>query len=356
MARRFRIRTLLVMMFLACCVLFWVNRRITLAKRQQNAADQIISLGGTVHYRITKPFQVDKKPTLGSRLLRLIIGDVEFAPLDSLTLDAPATAKEEELTCLADLPHLRNVGFAGEAFGDRAMEHLTTAEELQILTLTDVGVTCQGWRHLSRFQRLRTFHLEYTATKSSAAATLGDEDLAALANLKELDSLMLIGVSISGRGLRRLRGLDKLRYLHIEGGDLSQGGFEHLEDLPSLRFLVLPNANIDDQGAAQIAKLSQISALHLQGNPLSDDGVIPLAKLGKLRTLRIHDTQISDRCLPHFLPCKHLNSLSIGPEVTEGAAMDFKAAKPACRIALIHPNKEGYPRRKKSANPLGAIP
>jgi hypothetical protein len=91
---------------------------------------------------------------------------------------------------------------------DWGAEIVANLTEVQILDLTDAGVTDAGLKHLVRLGRLKELILHDNKG-------ISDASLDSLSELKELRELDLYGTSISGAGVRRLqKTLPKCRIYH----------------------------------------------------------------------------------------------------------------------------------------------
>ncbi|MBP8128736.1 MAG: leucine-rich repeat domain-containing protein [Candidatus Hydrogenedentes bacterium] len=115
---------------------------------------------------------------------------------------------------------------------------------------------------------------------------LGDEDLAALADLQGLAELDLSGNQITDMSV--LGGLTNLAHLYLAQNEISD--MSPAANLPRLRSLDLSWNKISDISA--VASLPLLSWLALSGNEISD--IFPVAELVEPRHLDLAWNQISD--------------------------------------------------------------
>ncbi len=79
-------------------------------------------------------------------------------------------------------------------------------------------------------------------------ASIRDEPLVNLRNLKQLKSLGLLGTYVSDRGMAHVRGLKSLAYLALRGEFISDATMDHIAGLTNLRTLELSGTLVSDLG------------------------------------------------------------------------------------------------------------
>lgn len=105
---------------------------------------------------------------------------------------------------------------------------------------------------------------------------LGDDDLALIAILSDMERL------------------------EVSNGTVTDQGVKHLLGLKKLVRLSLANNQLTDEGVRQIAGLTNLTSLNLSGNQITDEGVKCLAGLKNLSSLYLDETQITDEAVAHL--------------------------------------------------------
>ena len=123
-------------------------------------------------------------------------------------------------------------------------------------------------------------------TDDSNRGAVTDDGLAALAELRDLESVWLAGtVDIRGPGLRHLAGLPKLSELWIAAQDTSDAGLELLPGFPALRRLRLEaNHGFSSTGFRAVTACRRLESLVLVRCPQLGAG--DLARIGGMPALR----------------------------------------------------------------------
>ena len=103
--------------------------------------------------------------------------------------------------------------------------------------------------------------------------TAGNADLAHLADLRGLKSLVLMGTRVSDDGLKHLARLDSLEELNLGNTRVTDDGLAQLTHLKNLTRLDLPK-QIGDGGLLHLVGLTNLQRLVIaRGNGVTDDGV-----------------------------------------------------------------------------------
>jgi hypothetical protein len=159
--------------------------------------------------------------------------------------------------------------------------------------------------------------------KSGRVVTFGDAELAAIAKLYQVDSLVLAdcegvtaqGLTSIGR-LRSLRDLDLSRLASITDSRIGR--------------LIAP---LDDSCLIPLTGLPKLSSLSLSGNRITDDGLAHLARIGTLQTLDLTGTEVTDAGLEHLRALPRLQSVELGgTRVTAEGAMKLQSDRPGLSV------------------------
>jgi hypothetical protein len=197
--------------------------------------------------------------------------------LKKISLTVSIYGKPEEtyvtisgLTCLNEMTNLKSLGLSG-VIQDGSGLNLSNLKNLESLHIT-CKVTTMQKRGVSVFPIYQSFT---------------DEDLACLANLKNLQSLILRGSgSITDKGLIHLKDLTKLNALHLDEASLTGEGLIHLQGLTDLESLYLAGTSLD-QGLAYFKNLKKLNELCISGD-FSEKGLQHLKELKSIQTLYLY--------------------------------------------------------------------
>lgn len=221
---RYSLRTLLVLVTIACVGFGWLGMKVRAKQREREVIETIEKLGYYVKY----DYEFDsagvpiESPTLpGQAWLRPLVGDYFFASV-------------VEVHCVSE----------------------TTDSDLRDL--------------LANLTRLRGLNVAWSKVT--------DAGLIHLAELTKLEGVELRGTEVTDNGLVHLRGLTKLKWLNLEGTKVAGTGFVHLKALTKLEWLNLERTKITDAGLAQFAGLTTLVWVHLAETKVTDEGVKQLQK------------------------------------------------------------------------------
>lgn len=124
-------------------------------------------------------------------------------------------------------------------------------------------------------------------------ARIGDDDLAPLEDLPDLDNLYLGGTQISDAGLQHIKGLTELRSLWLGHTQIHDAGLKNLARMQQLSMLDLSGTNVTDAGIPSLVPLRRLRILSLNYTKITDIGLKRLALLNQLRELRFSDAHCS---------------------------------------------------------------
>jgi hypothetical protein len=230
---QFTLRSLFIVMFLACIGMSWVSVKMQRARRQREAVDAIEKVGGAVFYDYE--FDSAGVPTPGvepssPKWLRSVLGDDFFANVVSVVLDST------EVT-------------------DAGLEHLWGLTQLHTLSLHSTHVTDAGLKHLKGLPQLRQLWLNNTQVT--------DVGLEYLTGLTQLQQLVLSDTQMTDAGLEHLTGLTQLQNVSLGNTQVTDAGLEHLKGLTRLRYLSLDSTQVTDAGVKRLKQtLPKCKILH----------------------------------------------------------------------------------------------
>jgi hypothetical protein len=240
---QFRLRTLLVLMLLACIGMSWFAMKMRQARRQRAAIVAIQAGGGQVtkwSKYFAPTFQGWQWPSQDARLsrgqhiyenesrahawLRWLLGDDFFThPTQALVTNGMG------MEHLAELPHLEILNLTSNKITDTDLAHVKCLPRLQVLYVISNNITDVGVEHLKELRQLDSLYL--------FGKQLTDAGLEHLEELTQLESLDLSGTQITDAGLDHLRGMSQLAQLTLEETQVSDSGVKKLQ-------VALPNCQI----------------------------------------------------------------------------------------------------------------
>ncbi|MEX2120313.1 MAG: hypothetical protein WD847_12020 [Pirellulales bacterium] len=264
--RRFRPGQFSLRTMMVCIAVFsiWLGWYVHSATRQQRAVRAILERGGTVTYDYQYDTAQDRVVPNGKAprpvWLQRLLGDDYFHHVVRVSLDDVAT--DADLVHLEVMPRLRQLFLGGADVSDAGLEHLENLRELRLLVLWGNPISGRGLKHLRGLKELRQLDLSQTPSQ--------DEHLIHLTHLS------------------RLERLDLPNNPQISGSFL-----EHIADLPNLQSLVLRGSGISDEYLVHLKRTKKLQSLMLDGTQVTDAAVIHLQDLTSLQNLDVTDTGVS---------------------------------------------------------------
>jgi hypothetical protein len=258
---QFGVRSLLLFLVVLSIPLGWFAWEMDKARRQREAVERIVELGGSVGY----DYQVDAngdwvdgaEPTTW---LRKLLGRDFF--YDVVSVHCPSTS-----------------------FGNGDTRNLKRLPKLEFLSLNCPQVTDPGLVHLKGLTNLEVLYLSH--------AKVTDAGLKHLEGLTSLRVLGLHGTKVTGDGLEHLKRLTNLERLGLGGSQVGDAGLEHLKALPYLQHLEIHDTQVTDAGIPYLRGLTALESLAIHRNEVTDAGLEDLAKLPNLHYVSIGHTQVT---------------------------------------------------------------
>jgi hypothetical protein len=171
--------------------------------------------------------------------------------------------------------------------------------EVDLMTNQVDDIWLRQLRYLTRLKRL------------NLPANVGDEGLSALADVGDLEQLILYRGQITDEGMRYLSNLRKLRGLFLVDCRITDAGLAHLENASEMRILNLHGTEVSDAGLSHLKHMPYVHALFLGNTRVTDAGMRMLSDKSELRRLYVDDTNITEASLPHFRQLSGLRELSV---------------------------------------------
>ncbi len=208
---QFGLRSLLIVMTLACIGMSWVDVKIQKARQQKEAVAAITAAGGRICYEVS--LRNAAPDWLVERL-----GEDFFQTAAGVVFRK--RANDADLVYLADLPEVTTVNLVGTQVTDAGLERLSALPQIWGLGLDATQVSDAGLVHLGRMTQLVALSLEDTK--------ITDAGLEHLAGLMHLRDLSLNKTKITDAGLEYLKPLIQLRRVRLSGTHVSDDGVKEL--------------------------------------------------------------------------------------------------------------------------------
>lgn len=110
------------------------------------------------------------------------------------------------------------------------------------------------------------------------AEGINGSGLGPLADLKELQTLYLVGTAVDDDGVKNLSGLTSLHTLHLGRTRITDAGLPAVDSLTGLRTLSLGDTEVTDAGLVQLRDLRELSTLILKRTKVTKRGVSDLRR------------------------------------------------------------------------------
>ena len=184
-----------------------------------------------------------------------------------------------------------------------------------------------GVQHIAHLANIEKVDLNFTATS--------DAGLGSIKLFQELRELHLRGCeNITDDAIIHLSEITHLQNL-ILPYQIGDQGLAHLKGLREMQDLVLSSTQITDAGLVHIQEMAELHTLQLNGcENLTDAGIVHLSGLKNLQVLNLNATQITDAGLPHLARLTNLQQLDLGNclKVSMDGIQTLQTELPACTI------------------------
>ena len=288
----------------------------------------------------------DEEHALNSDALRHL---EEFGALRELELgQMRERLNDAALARLSPLAQVSALDLSGAPVTDAGLRHLAALVNLESLNLDRTEVTGEGFAQLVRCKKLTHLYLRHVRLSVAGILAIeqftglrsltfvpppgGDEEaFRVCGRLPRLCVLELDGARLSGGCLRHIANLEDLQYLIIHGGSVAAGELSQLPQLPRLQMLSLSGTELTDAGAAELGGLTHLDDLFLDNTAITDDALPHLAGLTRLRRLGLSGTAITRQGLLHLRNLEHLEFIDLsGTEMWNLSAAELSRLLPNC--------------------------
>lgn len=291
-----------------------------------------------------------------------------FSPLFERVVYASggsANVDNRFLARAAEAGPLETLRVRGPGVTDAGVAALTEERSLRMVELNLAGVGDEGVALLGQLPELEQLYV------ISVKSSFSDAAFAGLGESRSLTELTIGPVSLSERGAAGLSQARSLEHLRIQGGRVDPGAFPHLGRMTALRTLSVEAAlDADTNPLPLLRRLTDLEALTLHTPAIDDLAARDLCRFTQLRRLNLSRTSVGDETLRRLaeteFPRKHLESVNLnGTRVTDtclyelaqfsrlrsvdvrGTAFSETAAAELCRlqprVTVRYSDSEGRP-------------
>jgi hypothetical protein len=175
---------------------------------------------------------------------------------------------------------------------DLEMQHVAQLTNLQHLLLDGTQITDEGLQHIEGLTELEVLYL--------ARTQITDAGLEHIHDLPRLRFVDLRDTRVTGSGFRHFRGLSNLQELSLDGTDVTDAALPYLTALPQLQYLSLNNTQVTDAGLSYLNNLTTLKTVRLSGTKITDAGLQHLDVASQLETLEADNTNVTAEGLRSF--------------------------------------------------------
>ena len=246
---QFRLRTLMLGVFLASLAMSCFAVRMQRARQQDAAARELGKFEGTFIYYDCEVenrlgFGLEEKNTpRGPVWLRGLLGDDFFNDVTRIDFGSPVVT-DENLMHLRAFPRLRHLLLDRTQVTDDGLRHLESLTCLELLSLNHLKITDEGLVHLRSLTGVQYLNLGETRVAGPG--------LANLEKWTKLDSLSLYGTPIRDKELARLEQFTALQHLELGNTQITDAGIKHLKTMHGLRSVSLWNTRVTNAGVQDL--------------------------------------------------------------------------------------------------------
>lgn len=236
---------------------------------------------------------------------------------------------DADVTMLASLPKVRKIQMSGAGISGVGLKALIGLTDLTYLDIGQNPLTDAGLREAFTLKQLK--YLRFTRADEAT--------LPGLADLTQLEELMVDGCGFksSTAAVNIAKALPKLKRLSIGNNTIGDDGLAAIANMADLEELHMIGCRTSDKGLPVLSKLKKLEKLSV-GPRATDDGMKSVAACTSLRELRLFNTDTTDKCLQELGRLPQLKELNINNgvfgKVTEAGMAEFGKAQPNCKAKL----------------------
>lgn len=162
---------------------------------------------------------------------------------------------------------------------------------------------------------------------------IGDEEMKHLAEMTELEWLILMNTQVGDAGLKHLTEITEMKRLFLSCTQVGDEGMKHLAGMTNLNTLYLSKTQVGSEGMRHLAGMTKLETLYLDYTQVGDPGLKHLARMTNLKTLLLNDTQVSNEGIEHLAVMEELTYLLLSrTQVTAEGVAELQKSLPNCEI------------------------
>lgn len=201
--------------------------------------------------------------------------------LEYLSVGGPGVT-DVGMSHIAKLANLKGLMLFACPITNKGLAKLTTLKSLERLELGQTKITTSGLTELNALPDFVELHTHYGGVKEDGSvlaiggltkvevleltpASLRDEDLACLENLKQLRELQIQG-PISDKGMANLAGLTSLFKLYVAGFGMTDEALSYLANMKELSICQIRGGNFTEKGLRHLEGLKALTYLEVISN------------------------------------------------------------------------------------------
>ena len=155
----------------------------------------------------------------------------------------------------------------------------------------------------------------------AGSPAIGVDELARLGRLPALDSVFLSVATVGDEHVEPLRQVRRLNWLDLTTAAVTDRGLETVGGMSGLHTLALGGTRVTDEGMRHVARLTGLVSLDLTDTAVSDAGLVHLRSLPRLKSLSV-DERVTDAGIDEILRHVQLRVLSFRNSPVTNTGMD----------------------------------
>jgi len=207
---------------------------------------------------------------------------------------------DQEYQLIGKLKTLKSLSLSGKDLSDDQLKMLSGLKNLESIMINGTVLTDDGYQHFTAFPKLKKLSIFHPSRKLDAFDGSG---LAHLKGLPQLEALTFAGATAGDEALAAVGQLTQLQSFREWHNTETSEGLKHLAKLKNLTSIRLgqrlPNwgkdtpASFDNDSIAVLTKMPSLESIELTEARLSYDTVVQLKDLPNLKVLKISQVDIS---------------------------------------------------------------
>ncbi|MEW4562606.1 hypothetical protein AB1K70_08780 [Bremerella sp. JC770] len=207
---------------------------------------------------------------------------------------------DQEYELIGKLTTLKSLSLSGKDLNDDQLKMLAGLKNLESIMINGTVLTDDGYRHFAAFPKLTRLSIFHPSRKLEAFNGSG---LAHLKELPALKSLTFAGATAGDEALAAVRQLTQLESFREWHNTETRDGLKHLAKLTKLKSIRLGQrlpswgkdtpASFDNDSIAVLTQIPSLETIELTEARLNYDAIVALKELPNLKTIKISQVDIS---------------------------------------------------------------